>query len=126
MFIAVAIHAKSQQIIWEIRSMSLNYVTEKVGFAVLCLSTPADDGVALKNAYLELTAARLYLDTMPPEANKMNPDPDQGVGWGDRTVDEMGHAWLNITYYNDEEFKVETATRATKTVNSTAGDRQQQ
>ena len=56
----------------------------------------------------------------------MNPDPDQWVGWGDRTVDEMGHAWLNITYYNDEEFKAETATRAAKTVNSTAGDRQQQ
>ena len=31
--------------------------------------------------------------------NKSNPDPDQWVGWGDRTVDEMGHAWLNITYY---------------------------
>jgi len=59
-------------------------------------------------------------------ANKMNPDPDQWVGWGDRTFDEMGHAWLNITYYNDDEFKAETAARAAKTVNSTAGDRQQQ
>ena len=39
------------------------------------------------------------------KANKSNPDPDQWVGWGDRTVDEMGHAWLNITYYNDDEFK---------------------
>ena len=36
------------------------------------------------------------------KANKSNPDPDQWVGWGDRTVDEMGHAWLNITYYNDD------------------------
>ena len=57
--------------------------------------------------------------------NKSNPDPDQWVGWGDRTIDEMGHAWLNITYYNDEEFKAETAARAAKTVNSTAADRQQ-
>ena len=55
--------------------------------------------------------------------NKSNPDPDQWVGWGDRTVDEMGHAWINITYYNDEDFKAETAKRAT--VNTTA-DRQQQ
>ncbi len=45
-------------------------------------------------------------------ANKANPDPDQWVGWGDRTVDEMGHAWLNITYYNDEEFNAELAKRA--------------
>jgi hypothetical protein len=44
--------------------------------------------------------------------NKSNPDPDQWVGWGDRTVDEMGHAWLNITYYNAEDFKAEQAKRA--------------
>ena len=48
-------------------------------------------------------------------ANKNNPDPDQWVGWGDRTVDEMGHAWLNITYYDDAEFKAELAKRATTT-----------
>jgi hypothetical protein len=59
--------------------------------------------------------------------NKSNPDPDQWVGWGDRTVDEMGHAWINITYYGDDDFKAETAARAAKTVNTTAGgDRQQQ
>jgi len=44
--------------------------------------------------------------------NKSNPDPDQWVGWGDRTIDEMGHAWLNITYFTDEEFKTEVARRA--------------
>jgi hypothetical protein len=48
--------------------------------------------------------------------NKNNPDPDQWVGWGDRTVDEMGHAWLNITYYNDQEFKVELEARAARRV----------
>ena len=49
-------------------------------------------------------------------ANKNNPDPNQWVGWGDRTVDEMGHAWLNITYYGDDEFKAEVAKRtASKT-----------
>ena len=30
--------------------------------------------------------------------NKNNPDPNQWVGWGDRTVDEMAHAWVNVTY----------------------------
>jgi len=30
-------------------------------------------------------------------SNPNNPDPDQWVGFGDRTVDEMGHAWMNLT-----------------------------
>jgi hypothetical protein len=37
--------------------------------------------------------------------NKNNPDPDQWVGWGDRTVDEMAHAWVNVTYLSDEDYK---------------------
>jgi hypothetical protein len=57
--------------------------------------------------------------------NKANPDPDQWVGWGDRTVDEMGHAWLNITYYHDDEFKEELAKRPKPSVNTTAGGQQQ-
>ena len=36
--------------------------------------------------------------------NKSNPDPDQWVGWGDRTVDEMAHAWVNVTYLSDEDY----------------------
>ena len=40
-------------------------------------------------------------------ANKDNPDPNQWVGWGDRTVDEMAHAWVNITYMSDEDYKAE-------------------
>lgn len=37
--------------------------------------------------------------------NPMNPDPNQWVGWGDRTIDEMAHAWCNITYISDEDYK---------------------
>ncbi|MBI1874326.1 MAG: cytochrome c [Acidobacteria bacterium] len=55
--------------------------------------------------------------------NRSNPDPDQWVGWGDRTVDEMGHAWLNITYLNDEDFKAEQAKRVAAT---TTNDKPQQ
>ena len=36
--------------------------------------------------------------------NKNNPDPNQWVGGGDRTVDEMAHAWVNVTYLTDEEY----------------------
>ena len=38
------------------------------------------------------------------KANKNNPDPDQWVGYGDRTVDEMAHSWMNVVYFTDEEY----------------------
>jgi hypothetical protein len=37
-------------------------------------------------------------------ANKNNPDPNQWVGYGDRTVDEMAHAWMNIYFLTDAEY----------------------
>lgn len=37
-------------------------------------------------------------------ANKNNPDPEQWVGYGDRTVDEMAHAWMNVVYLTDAEY----------------------
>jgi hypothetical protein len=43
------------------------------------------------------------------KANKDNPDPDQWVGYGDRTVDEMAHAWMNVVYLTDEEYKERVA-----------------
>ncbi|HEX6464989.1 MAG TPA: hypothetical protein VFZ98_11060 [Vicinamibacterales bacterium] len=36
--------------------------------------------------------------------NPNNPDPRQWVGWGDRTVDEMAHAWIDVTYLDQQEF----------------------
>jgi hypothetical protein len=44
-------------------------------------------------------------------AKKTNPDPNQWVGWGDRTVDEMAHAWINFIYMKDEDFKAEQEKR---------------
>jgi hypothetical protein len=58
------------------------------------------------------------------KANKDNPDPEQWVGWGDRTVDEMAHAWVNITYLNDEDFNAEVEKR--KTATSTTAPQPQQ
>jgi len=37
-------------------------------------------------------------------ANPNNPDPNQWVGYGDRTVDEMAHAWVNVTYISEEDY----------------------
>jgi hypothetical protein len=42
-----------------------------------------------------------------------NPDPGQWVGWGDRTVDEMAHAWVNVTYMSDADFHAEVEKRKT-------------
>jgi hypothetical protein len=38
------------------------------------------------------------------ENNPNNPDPRQWVGWGDRTVDEMAHAWIDVTYLDQADF----------------------
>jgi hypothetical protein len=38
-------------------------------------------------------------------ANKNNPDPTKWVGQGDRTVDEMAHAWVNVTSLTDQEYQ---------------------
>ena len=61
----------------------------------------ADDAVPVlpRGTIIHVTA--WYDNTI---ANPHNPDPDQWVGFGDRTVDEMGHAWMNVTYISDEEY----------------------
>jgi hypothetical protein len=71
----------------------------------------ADDAAPLlpKGTILRITS--WYDNT---KANKNNPDPDQWVGFGDRTVDEMGHAWVNITYMSDEEYQAELAKKNTQ------------
>jgi hypothetical protein len=44
-------------------------------------------------------------------AHKSNPDPNVWVGYGDRTVDEMAHAWVNVTYMSDEDYLAEVEAR---------------
>jgi len=60
------------------------------------------------------------------KANKNNPDPDQWVGYGDRTVDEMGHAWMNCVYLTDEEYNALVAERRAKMPTTTTQQQQQQ
>ena len=68
----------------------------------------ADDvaPLLLKGTVLKITA---WHDNT--SAKKSNPDPNQWVGWGDRTVDEMAHAWVNITYMSDEDLQAEIQKR---------------
>ena len=51
-------------------------------------------------------------------SKKGNPDPDQWVGWGDRTVDEMAHAWVNVTYLTEDEYNQWAATHKKATTTS--------
>ena len=68
----------------------------------------ADDAAPLlpKGTVMKITA---WHDNTA--ANKSNPDPNVWVGYGDRTVDEMGHAWVNVTYLTDEEYVAEVEAR---------------
>jgi len=68
----------------------------------------ADDAAPMlpKGTILKITA---WHDNT--NANKNNPDPNVWVGYGDRTVDEMAHAWVNVTYMNDADYKAELAAR---------------
>jgi hypothetical protein len=58
--------------------------------------------------------------------NKANPDPNVWVGYGDRTVDEMAHAWVNVTYMNDADYQAELATRREVLAKKNTQQQQQQ
>jgi mono/diheme cytochrome c family protein len=60
-----------------------------------------DDAAPLvpKGAVLVITG---YYDNT--RANKGNPDPEQWVGLGSRTADEMSHAWIAVTHLDDEGY----------------------
>ena len=46
--------------------------------------------------------------------NKHNPDPSAWIGWGGRTMDEMGHGWTDIAFMTDEQYEARVAERAAK------------
>jgi hypothetical protein len=45
-------------------------------------------------------------------ANRYNPDPKNWVGYGDRTIDEMGFSWIGWIDLTQEEYEQELAARA--------------
>ena len=74
-----------------------------------------------KGTLIKVTA---WHDNTP--ANKNNPDPNVWVGYGDRTVDEMAHAWVNVTYMNDADYRaaVEERRKALNLTTTTASQQQ--
>ena len=74
-----------------------------------------------KGAVLVLTG---YYDNTAK--NKGNPDPDQWVGGGSRTSDEMSHAWITVTHLDDEGYKQILADRERRLKAKTTTDNPQQ
>ena len=71
-----------------------------------------------KGTTLVITA---WHDNTPQNPN--NPDPEQWVGWGDRTVDEMAHAWVDVTYLEQGEYERLVAEREAKAKMAEGGNR---
>jgi hypothetical protein len=53
--------------------------------------------------------------------NPRNPDPDQWVGAGQRTTDEMSHAWIAVTHLDDEGYDKLLAEREARDNSMMAG-----
>jgi hypothetical protein len=99
MMVEAILPSGQSQVISLVSNFNFNWMTTYVY---------ADDAAPLlpKGTLLKVTA---WHDNTA--AKKSNPDPNQWVGWGDRTVDEMAHAWINIVYMSDEDFKAEQEKR---------------
>jgi hypothetical protein len=52
-------------------------------------------------------------------AKKSNPEPNTWVGYGDRTVDEMAHAWVNVTYFTEQDYQAELEARKARAAKTT-------
>lgn len=44
-------------------------------------------------------------------ANRFNPDPDQHVTFGQRTVDDMSFAWMKFLYLTEDDYKAQVAAK---------------
>ena len=64
-----------------------------------------------------------YFDNTKREGN---PDPDQWVVAGSRTVDEMAHIWIGITYFDKESDFDELVAARKRTQPTTTVAREQQ
>lgn len=53
------------------------------------------------------------------KANRHNPDPKNWVGYGDRTIDDMGFSWIGWIDLTQEEYEQELAARKARRAAST-------
>jgi hypothetical protein len=82
----------------------------------------ADEAAPLVPAGAVLVVTGYYDNT---SANKGNPDPDQWVGLGSRTADEMSHAWIAVTHLDEERYQALKAGREKRQTTDPARQQQQ-
>jgi hypothetical protein len=102
----------SKQVISYVGNFNFNWMTNYIY---------ADDAAPVfpKGTVIHVSA---YYDNTT--ANKNNPDPEQWVGYGDRTVDEMAHSWMNVFYLSDDEYKQIVEERKAKAATNTQQQQQ--
>jgi len=71
-----------------------------------------DDVAPLIPAGAVITLTAWYDNT---ENNPYNPDPDQWVGTGQRTADEMSHAWIAVTHLDQKGYEQMVSERRSAT-----------
>jgi len=98
----------SSQIVSYVGNFNFNWMTNYIF---------ADDAAPVFPKGTVIHVSAWYDNT---RANRNNPDPDQWVGYGDRTVDEMAHAWINVVYLTDQEYTALLAERKGKTTKEAA------
>jgi hypothetical protein len=97
----------SREVVSYIRNFNFNWMTNYIY---------DDDAAPVYPKGTVIHVSAFYDNT---KANRNNPDPDQWVGYGDRTVDEMAHAWMNVVYLTDEELNALREERKAKAARST-------
>jgi len=95
----------SRQVISYVSNFNFNWMTNYIY---------SDDAAPVLPKGTVIHVSAWYDNT---RANRSNPDPDQWVGYGERTVDEMAHAWINVVYLSDAEYNALVQSR--KTTNNT-------
>jgi len=102
----------SKQVISYVGNFNFNWMTNYIY---------ADDVAPVFPKGTVIHVAAYYDNTT---ANKNNPDPEQWVGYGDRTVDEMAHSWMNVFYLSDDEYKQIVEERKAKAATNTQQQQQ--
>ncbi len=54
--------------------------------------------------------------------NRHNPDPSAWVGWGARTMDEMGHGWTDLAFMTDEQYESYMAGEKLQGISTAGGE----
>ena len=84
---------------------------DRYQFAWHVVYTYAEDQQPLLPAGTVLHTIGIHNNT---SSNRFNPDPDNLITYGQRTIDDMSFAWMSWYALSDEEFAAQVKERAEK------------